>query len=392
MSSNGHGAASRRTKSTFWEQCAERWVERVMGIEPTLAAWEAAVLPLNYTRIVAKILGCHRRVGKYISLHFSTALRCRRPQPVTLYCEKSSSCRSRIHRARPILLLAQDGGGVRSERGCRWGKFDAAGNLIGFALQAAEKSYATFSITAHNRGGHSSKPRPDNAIYDLAAALMNLSSYRFEPQLNEITRAYFSARQAHEPGALGNAMRSWLANEADGAAADAIEADANETGMTRTRCVATRIQGGHADNTLPQQASATVNCRIMPGVSVDQVRQQLVKLVGNAALEIRTTAAATPGPASPLRKDVLEAYTAAVQRRFPHAPIIPEMSTVGTESRQFRSVGIPSYGVDGQWIVVPQDQRMHGQDERLPVQALFDDVGIFPDMIARLAGQPAASH
>jgi len=272
------------------------------------------------------------------------------------------------------------------------GKFDAAGNLIGFTLQAAEKTYATFSITAHNRGGHSSKPRPDNAIYDLAAALMQLSSYRFEPQLNEITRAYFSARQAHEPGALGNAMRSWLANEADGAAADAIEADANEIGMTRTRCVATRIQGGHADNALPQQASATVNCRIMPGVGVDQVRQQLVKLVGNAALEIRVTAAETPGPASPLRKDVLEAYTAAVHRRFPNAAIIPEMSTVGTESRQFRSVGIPSYGVDGQWIVVPQDQRMHGQDERLPVQALFDDVGVFHDMIARLAGQPAASH
>jgi acetylornithine deacetylase/succinyl-diaminopimelate desuccinylase-like protein len=130
----------------------------------------------------------------------------------------------------------------------------------------------------------------------------------------------------------------------------------------------------------------------MPGVSVDQVRQQLVKLVGNAALEIQATAAETPGPASPLRKDVLDAYTAAVHRRFPNAPIIPEMSTVGTESRQFRSVGIPSYGVDGQWIVVPQDQRMHGQDERLPVQALFDDVGIFHDMIARLAGQPAASH
>jgi acetylornithine deacetylase/succinyl-diaminopimelate desuccinylase-like protein len=272
------------------------------------------------------------------------------------------------------------------------GKFNAAGDAIGFTFQAAEKTYATFSITAHNRGGHSSKPRPDNAIYDLAAALMRLCSYRFEPQLNELTRAYFAARQEHEPNTLGDAMRRWLANEADGAAADAIEADENEVGMTRTRCVATRIQGGHADNALPQQASATVNCRIMPGVSIDGMRQELVKIVGNAALEIKVTAAEKPGPASPLRKDVLDAYSAAVHRRFPNAPIIPEMSTVGTESRQFRIVGIPAYGVDGQWIVVPQDQRMHGQDERLPVQALFDDVEHFHEMIARLASQPAASH
>jgi acetylornithine deacetylase/succinyl-diaminopimelate desuccinylase-like protein len=272
------------------------------------------------------------------------------------------------------------------------GKFNAAGEAIGFTFQAAEKTYATFAITAHNRGGHSSKPRPDNAIYDLATALLRLANHRFEPQLNEITRAYFAVRQQLEPNALGEAMRRWLANEADGAAADAIEADENEVGMTRTRCVATRIQGGHADNALPQIASATVNCRLMPGVPIGNVRQELIKIVGSAALEVKQTDAETPGPASPLRIDVLEAYTAVVHRRFPKAPIIPEMSTVGTESRQFRLAGIPAYGVDGQWIVVPQDQRMHGQDERLPVKALFDDVEHWHGLIARLAGGPAAPH
>jgi acetylornithine deacetylase/succinyl-diaminopimelate desuccinylase-like protein len=272
------------------------------------------------------------------------------------------------------------------------GKFTADRKPVGFTFQAAEKTYATFSITAHNRGGHSSKPRSDNAIYDVSAALMRLSGYRFEPQLNEITRAYFAARQEHEQNPLGAAMRRWLANEADGAAADFIEANENEVGMTRTRCVATRIEGGHADNALPQLASATVNCRIMPGASVDSVHQELTNIVANPALEVKVTNAETPGPPSPLRKDILDAYRDAVHRRFPNAPIIPEMSTVGTESRQFRIAGIPAYGVDGQWIVVPEDQRMHGQDERLPVQALFDDVAHFHAMIARLAGQPAASH
>jgi acetylornithine deacetylase/succinyl-diaminopimelate desuccinylase-like protein len=270
------------------------------------------------------------------------------------------------------------------------GRFNVAGDAIGFTFQAAEKTYATFSVTARNRGGHSSKPRPDNAIYDLAASLTRLANYRFEPQLNETTRAYFAARQKSEPNALGDAMRRWLADDSDGAAADAIEANENEVGMTRTRCVATRIQGGHADNALAQKASATVNCRIMPGVTVESVGLELVKIVGNPALEVKVVYAETPGPASPLRKDVLAAYSAAVHRHFPGAPIIPEMSTVGTESRQFRIAGIPAYGVDGSWIVVPQDQRMHGQDERLPVKALGDDVEHWHDMIAALAGVSAA--
>ena len=267
------------------------------------------------------------------------------------------------------------------------GKFNAAGEAIGFTFQAAEKTYATFAITAHNRGGHSSKPRPDNAIYDLATALLRLANHRFEPQLNEITRAYFAVRQQHEPNALGDAMRRWLANEADGAAADAIEADENEVGMTRTRCVATRIQGGHADNALPQLASATVNCRIMPGVLIESVQQELSKIVGNAALEVKQTDAETPGPI-PCERTY---WTPTRYRRFQRLRSFL-MSTVGTESRQFRLAGLPAYGVDGQWIVVPQDQRMHGQDERLPVKALFDDVEHWYGLIARLAGGPAAPH
>jgi acetylornithine deacetylase/succinyl-diaminopimelate desuccinylase-like protein len=151
----------------------------------------------------------------------------------------------------PEFGLNADGGG---------GDFAAGGTPIGFTLESAEKTYADYTFTVRNRGGHSSKPRPDNAIYQLANALHRLETYRFEPVLNDTTRAYFSAREKSEAGPLGDAMRAWLKNPADGKAADVIEADEEEVGLTRTRCVATRLFGGHADNALPQLATATVNC------------------------------------------------------------------------------------------------------------------------------------
>ena len=121
------------------------------------------------------------------------------------------------------------------------------------------------SSRTRNPGGHSSRPRPDNAIYDLADALKKVQAHRFTPVMNDVNRAYFTARAQDEKGPLGDAMRRWLADPNDGAAADAIEADPLEVGKTRTRCVATMLEGGHADNALPQSARATVNCRIMPG-------------------------------------------------------------------------------------------------------------------------------
>ncbi|MBU6371506.1 MAG: M20/M25/M40 family metallo-hydrolase [Alphaproteobacteria bacterium] len=267
------------------------------------------------------------------------------------------------------------------------GGFDAKGRPLGFSLSAAEKTYQSYFLTVRNRGGHSSRPRPDNAIYELATALKKLEAHRFAPQLNPTTRAYFQARQAQEKGALGDAMRRWLADPNDGAAADAIEADEVEAGRTRTRCVATMLAAGHADNALPQMARATVNCRIMPGVEPVTVQAELQALLG-AGVEITPDPAfiGRPTPVLPIREDVLAAYTQAVRAiHGPSMPIIPTMDTGTTDASFFRAIGVPAYGVDGGWGVVPDDERAHGLDERIPVRALYDDVLHWEIMVRALA-------
>jgi acetylornithine deacetylase/succinyl-diaminopimelate desuccinylase-like protein len=274
--------------------------------------------------------------------------------------------------------LNSDGGG---------GGFAQNGRPLGFTMQTAEKTYSMYSFTVRNRGGHSSKPRRDNAIYKLAEALKRLEAYRFEPVLNETTRAYFTERAKSEKGPLGDAMRAWLANPSDGAAADLVEADEGEVGLTRTRCVATRLEGGHADNALPQLARATVNCRIMPGVEPAAIRDELEKLVADPEVKVERTDDQKMSLASPLRPDVVAAFTAAVRKRHPGSPIMPEMSTGASDARPFRVAGIPVYGVDGGWGVVPDDIRAHGRDERIPIKALFDDVDHWMDMLKALAGK-----
>lgn len=273
--------------------------------------------------------------------------------------------------------LNADGGG---------GGFAANGRALGFSIQTAEKTYTDYTLTVRNRGGHSSKPRADNAIYALANALHRLEAYRFTPVMNATTRAYFDGRQKVEQGALGNAMRAWLKNPKNAAAADAIEADEGEIGVTRTRCVATRLFGGHADNALPQLASANINCRILPGVSPDAIRAELEKIAADRGVVVTRNDKQVPSLESPLRADVLGAYTQAVLARHPGVPVFPEMSTGASDARPFRVIGIPIYGVDGSWGIVPEDMRAHGRDERLPVKALDDDVDHWALMLSKLAG------
>jgi acetylornithine deacetylase/succinyl-diaminopimelate desuccinylase-like protein len=205
--------------------------------------------------------------------------------------------------------------------------------------------------------------------------------------LNETTRAYFGVRQKSEAGPLGDAMRRWLANPNDGAAADSIEADPGEVGLTRTRCVATRLEGGHADNALPQLARATINCRIMPGTEPAAIRDELERVVADPGVKVERTDNQAMSLASPLRPDVVSAYTAAIHKRHPDSPIMPEMSTGASDARPFRVAGIPVYGVDGSWGVVPDDMRAHGRDERLPVKAFYDDIDHWVDMVTMLAGK-----
>ena len=278
----------------------------------------------------------------------------------------------------PEFGLNADGGG---------GGFNPDGTPAGFTLQTAEKTYADYTFTVHNRGGHSSKPRKDNAIYSLAHALDKLEAYRFQPMMNETTRAYFEGRQKTEKGPLGDAMRRWLANPNDGEAADIIEASDSEVGLTRTRCVATRLFGGHANNALPQLAQARINCRIFPGVDPNAVKTELEHIVNDPQVVVTREDDNVASLASPLRPDVTAAYSHAVQTLHPGAPVFPEMSTGASDARPFRVAGIPVYGANGGWIVVPVDERAHGRDERLPVQSLYDNVLHWEMMLQDLTGK-----
>lgn len=265
------------------------------------------------------------------------------------------------------------------------GAFDKDGNPMGFSIQTAEKMYQDFTFTVHNPGGHSSRPRPDNAIYQLADGLKKLESHRFKPALNDTTRAYFQYRQKSEKGKLGDAMRRWLADEKDGDAADIIEADLSEVGSTRTRCVATRLEGGHANNALPAMARATVNCRILPGAKASDVKKELQDIVGKT-VDVEFLGDSNPSPASPLRKDVIGAYETALKKHYKNVEIVPSMSAGATDGLFFRSTGMPVYGVDGTWIVSPDDERAHGQDERVPVKAFYENLEHWHDMLKELAG------
>ncbi len=274
--------------------------------------------------------------------------------------------------------LNADGGG---------GGFFADGRPAGFLMQTAEKTFAGYTLTVRNRGGHSSKPRKDNAIYSLAHALDKIETHRFEPVLSETTRAYFSERQKQEKGVLGDAMRAWLANPTDGAAADAIENDESEVGLTRTRCVPTRLFAGHADNALPQLATAMINCRIFPGIDPNDVQKDLTAIVADPEVVVTRNDNYSASLSSPLRPDVTAAYAKAIHTLHPGVPISPEMSTGASDARPFRVAGIPIYGANGAWIVVPVDFRAHGKDERLPVKALDDNVAHWKILLTEVAGK-----
>src|SRR5689334_2181912 len=278
----------------------------------------------------------------------------------------------------PEFGLNADGGG---------GSVNTDGSPAGFTMQTAEKTFAGYTLTVRNRGGHSSKPRKDNAIYSLAHALDKIEAYRFTPMMNETTRAYFDGRQKLEKNPLGDAMRSWLANPNDGEAADFIEASESEVGLTRTRCVPTRLFAGHADNALPQLATAMINCRIFPGVDPNAVKAELERVVADPTVVVTRNDDYVASIASPLRPDVTAAYTNAVHALHPKMPVFPEMSTGASDGRPFRTSGIPVYGVNGGWTITPIDFRAHGKDERIPVQSLYDNVVHWQMMLSDLAGK-----
>jgi len=272
--------------------------------------------------------------------------------------------------------LNSDGGGGTLD--------DDTGKPIYFGVQTAEKTYADFRLTTRNAGGHSSLPRADNAIYDLAAAVLKVRDYQFPVMWNDTTIASFRESGRTTPGELGEAMKAFAADPKNEAAIAVLAANPATVGQTRTTCVATLLEGGHAANALPQSASATVNCRIFPGVKVEDVRAQLARLVGGN-VEVQLTADVLSSDASPLRKDVIDAVTRAVHRFYPGVPITPQQASGATDGLIFRAAGIPTYGVDFVFIR-DEDSFAHGLNERVPVRSFYNSLEQWYLVIKDLSG------
>ena len=238
-------------------------------------------------------------------------------------------------------------------------------------VQASEKVYVTFKLEVHNAGGHSSLPTKDNAIYRLAAALGRLSAYEFPAQLNEFTRASFARWGQLQQGQLATDMAAVAQTPPDTAAIRRLSNGSPlYNAQLRTTCVATELAGGHAENALPQSASATVNCRMLPGTPSEEVQRTLNKVVDDTAVVVSVVTAATPSPPSPLKPEIMDPVE-RVTKRLWNIPVVPVMETGATDGLYLRNAGIPVYGVSGVFVDI-NDIRAHGRDERIGVQDYYD--------------------
>ncbi len=269
---------------------------------------------------------------------------------------------------------------------------DAGGGLLApdgkpviYLVQGAEKTYATFHLVAVNPGGHSSRPRSDNAIYDLTKAVMRVADYRFPVSANDLTRAYLGAVGKVTPGPTGEALRRFSANPQDAAAADVLWNNPEFVGTTRTTCVTTMLTAGHAENALPQKATATVNCRLFPDVKVEDVRQQLVRVVANPGIAVTTVGAPTASPVSELRPDIAAAITRSIRKRYPGVAVAPYLESGGTDGLVYRAAGIPTWASSGVFIK-PEEMFAHGLNERIPVKSFYEGVDHIYDLAVDLGG------
>jgi len=263
------------------------------------------------------------------------------------------------------------------------------GKPIRFNVQAAEKVYQSFMLEVRNKGGHSSRPVPDNAIYHLARGLGRLADYQFPVRLNEVTRAFFQRGAAAELPAVAADMRL-VARSGDAAAARRLSAGSPYyNSVLHTTCVATRLFAGHADNALPQLARATVNCRVEPDEPVDSIEARLRRVVADTAIHFSRIAEAHPSPPSPLRPEVMGPIEAVARKYWPGVPVVPEMSTGASDGLYTRNGGIPTYGVAAVFEDM-NDSRAHGRDERVGVKEYHMAAEYWYELVKRLAGGPAS--
>jgi acetylornithine deacetylase/succinyl-diaminopimelate desuccinylase-like protein len=279
--------------------------------------------------------------------------------------------------------LNPDSGGVRTDRG----------KALTVEFEATEKLYADYQVLATNPGGHSSLPKPDNAIYHVADALGVLEKSPFPFELNAVTREYFGQMAKIETGQTAADMRAILATPPDPAAIERLSTDSRYNSTMRTTCVATMLSAGHAPNALPQRAEANVNCRIFPGHSQEDIRLQLVRMFNDPKLAVRYRSdageladhgsdreAMVPPP---LRTDVMDSLRTVAGKLWPGVPVIPTMVTGSSDSIYTMNAGIPSYGISG--IAIDRDDvRMHGKDERVKVESYFTGVEFYYQFLKTL--------
>jgi len=247
-------------------------------------------------------------------------------------------------------------------------------------IQASEKLYADYELEVHNKGGHSSLPTPDNAIYQLAEGLTRLAHYQFPFELNEVMREYFAKEADIVGGETGADMKAILRTPPDEAAIARLSKTPFYNSRMRSTCVATRLEAGHANNALPGSAGGIVNCRIFPGHSPEEIRQQLVKIFAEPQIKVSIVDSSGLGarayPPSPLRPDVMGGLEKVVNQMWPGLPVVPVMDAGASDGAISRAAGIPTYGVPGVFIDI-HDDRSHGRDERLPVASFYEGVDFY---------------
>lgn len=265
------------------------------------------------------------------------------------------------------------------------GSLKPDGTPLALIFQAGEKVSQNFKVEAVNRGGHSSVPRPDNAIYALSTAMNRIGAYEFPIRMSEITRASFTALGKMTPGPMGEAMLKLVADPNDKAADAIVSKDPRFHSLLRTTCVATQIEGGHAINALPQRAFANINCRMFPTDTPADVGAQLKAAIGDAPATIVAVPPVNPVNAPPpLAGEVYDKAAALANQHFPGVPIVPSMSTGATDARFLIAAGVPTYGVPG--LLSDGSSNAHGLNERISVKWLMTGRDYLFDLVKAYAG------
>ena len=285
---------------------------------------------------------------------------------------------ARLATRHPAFAVNSDSGG---------GRTDAAGKGLSFGVQVAEKTYANIDVTIHNPGGHSARPRADNAIYELAELLGNIRPYRFPVVVNDLTRSivHDAARQPGANPGVEAALTALASNPDDPRAQALLGNDPRLSNSVRTTCVPTLLNGGHADNALPQKATANINCRVFPGVPVESIRQKLAELGRNPKAEWKVVGTPMESPPSPPNAELFSALAQAVADRYPGIPVIPYMTPGATDGKHYRAAGIPTYGANLEFSPAGEDTGAHGLNERERVDKFFETLDYWPRLMKLLA-------